>query len=60
MKNGRKAIDIGPERLYAADETLADHRGVDPNYAGYQVLAEAYERAYEALPPEQSAPFEAE
>lgn len=34
--------------------------GVDPNYAGYQVLVEAYERAYEALPPEQLAPFEAQ
>ena len=34
--------------------------GVDPNYAGYQVLAEAYERAYEALPPEMVAPFEAQ
>jgi lysophospholipase L1-like esterase len=30
---------------------------VDPNYAGYQVLAEAYERAYEALPPELVQPF---
>ena len=32
--------------------------GVDPNYAGYEVLAEAYERAYEALPAEYRAPFE--
>ena len=32
--------------------------GVDPNYAGYQVLAQAYERAYEALPSEYVVPFE--
>jgi hypothetical protein len=34
--------------------------GVDPNYAGYQVLTEAYEQAYEALPAEYRAPFEAQ
>lgn len=31
--------------------------GVDPNYAGYEVLAEAYERAYEALPSQYISPF---
>jgi len=31
--------------------------GFDPNYAGYEVLAEAYERVYEALPPELVQPF---
>jgi hypothetical protein len=51
--NGAFIVDAYTPFRGRACELIVD---VDPNYAGYEVLAEAYTKTYEALPPEYVGP----